>query len=46
MRKRKEIEADGSRRDILAVEVLLDIRDLLVKKSKKPKPKSPKKKDN
>lgn len=32
MRKRQEIEADGSRKDILALEVLLDIRELLKKK--------------
>ena len=32
MRKRKEVEADGSRKDILALEVLLDIRELLKKK--------------
>jgi len=34
MRSRKEIEADGSRKDILALEVLLDIRELL--RNKKP----------
>ena len=32
MRKRKEIEKDGTRKDILALEVLLDIRSLLAKK--------------
>lgn len=32
MRKRREIEADGSRKDILALEVLLDIREILRKK--------------
>ena len=37
MRTRKEIEADGSRKDILALEVLLDIRDLLKKKQEKRK---------
>lgn len=35
MRKRSEIEKDGTRKDILTLEVLLDIRDLLV--PKKPK---------
>lgn len=39
MRPRKEIELDGTRKDVLALEVLLDIRELLkkdkVKKSKK-----------
>lgn len=34
MRKRKEITGDGSRPEILALEVLLDIRELLVKASK------------
>ena len=29
MRNRKEIEADGTRKDILCLEVLLDIRQLL-----------------
>jgi hypothetical protein len=29
MRKRQEIEQDGSRADILSLEVLLDIRDFL-----------------
>ena len=39
MRSRKEIEADGTRKDILTLEVLLDIRALLEKltKSKKEK---------
>ena len=37
MRTRKEIEKDGTRPDIKAVEVLLDIRDLLVKGLKKKK---------
>jgi len=32
MRKRKEIEEDGTRKDILTLEVLLDIRELLGKK--------------
>lgn len=31
MRKRELIEKDGTRKDILALEVLLDIRDLLIK---------------
>lgn len=36
MRTRKEIELDGTRKDILALEVLLDIRELLSKdKTKK-----------
>ncbi len=30
MRSRKEIEVDGTRKDILTLEVLLDIRDLLL----------------
>ena len=34
MRGRKEIEADGARKDILALEVLLDIRELLKKEQK------------
>ena len=34
MRSRKEIEADGTRKDILTLEVLLDIRDLLQKQKK------------
>ena len=38
MRKRKEIEVDGSRKDILALEVLLDIRELLKKKKPVEKP--------
>ena len=29
MRNRKEIEADGTRKDMLSLEVLLDIRQLL-----------------
>lgn len=33
MRSRSDIEKDGTRKDILTLEVLLDIRDLL----KKPK---------
>ena len=37
MRSRKEIELDGVRKDILSLEVLLDIRDLLVKTQKKSK---------
>lgn len=35
MRKRKEIEKDGSKLEILTLEVLLDIRDILVKATKK-----------
>ena len=35
MRTRKTIESDGTRKDILALEVLLDIRDLLAKKEVK-----------
>ncbi len=30
MRSRKEIESDGKRVDVLSLEVLLDIRDLIV----------------
>ena len=37
MRKRKEIEKDGLRKDILTLEVLLDIRDLLTPKTGRPK---------
>lgn len=37
MRKRKEIEKDGTRVDILFLEVLLDLRDLMVKQEKKKK---------
>ena len=39
MRKRTLIEADGSRKEDLIIEVLLDIRDLLVKATKKKKTK-------
>jgi len=39
MRKRSEIEKDGTRVDILTLEVLLDIRDLLEKACKKPRKK-------
>ena len=35
VRTRKQIELDGSRKDMLILEVLLDIRGLLVKASKK-----------
>jgi len=35
MRNRKEIEADGTRKDILQLEVLLDIREILGKQIKK-----------
>ena len=38
MRSRKVIESDGTRTDILALEVLLDMRDLMVKTTKR-KPK-------
>jgi hypothetical protein len=34
MRKRKEIENSGTKVDILILEVLLDIRDLLIKQNK------------
>ena len=37
MRKRKEIEKDGTRKDILSLEVLLDIRDIIIKQIKKKK---------
>ena len=37
MRKRKEILQDGTRKDILSLEVLLDIRDLIIKQIKKKK---------
>lgn len=36
MRKREIIEADGTRNDILVLEVLLDIREMLAKPQKKP----------
>jgi len=35
MRKRKEIEKDGTKKDTLILEVLLDIRELLVKERKR-----------
>ena len=35
MRKREQIETDGTRIDLLQLEVLLDIRDLLIKQIKK-----------
>ena len=35
MRNRKEIEADSTRTDILTLEVLLDIREILIKATKK-----------
>ena len=38
MRKRDVIEADGKRKEDLTIEVLLDIRDLLIKE-KAPKQK-------
>ncbi len=34
MRKREDIERDGTRKDMLTLEVLLDIRDLLMKQEK------------
>ena len=37
MRKRKDIEKDGKRKEDLIVEVLLDIRDILIKATKKKK---------
>ena len=37
MRKRKEILQDGTRKDILSLEVLLDIRDIIIKQIKKKK---------
>ena len=39
MRSRKDIEVDGTRKDILMEEILLDIRDLLRKNKKKYTPK-------
>ena len=35
MRKRKDIEKDGTKKDDLILEVLLDIRDMLKKKKSK-----------
>lgn len=35
MRTRKKIQADGTRKEDLIIEVLLDIRDILVKATKK-----------
>ena len=37
MRTRKQIELDGARKDILTLEILLDIRELLIKATKKKK---------
>jgi len=37
MRSRKEIELDGARKDILTLEVMLDIREVLKPKKKTPK---------
>ena len=37
MRKREVIEKDGTRNDMLVLEVLLDIRELLKKQTKKTK---------
>ena len=39
MRSKSEIEQDGTRKDILQLEVLLDIRELLKKAAKRPKKK-------
>ena len=39
MRSKSEIEKDGTRKDILQLEVLLDIRELLKKANKRPKKK-------
>ena len=45
MRKRELIEADGTRKDILTLEVLLDLRDLLAKQGKRGKVKQKKRED-
>ena len=37
MRKRKEIQEDGRLKNDLIIEVLLDIRDILIKATKKKK---------
>jgi len=37
MRKRKDIETDGKRKEDLIIEVLLDVRDILVKATKRKK---------
>lgn len=37
MRSKSDIEKDGMRKDILQLEVLLDIRELLKKQAKKAK---------
>ncbi len=37
MRSKSEIKTDGARKDILVLEVLLDIRELLAKANKKKK---------
>lgn len=37
MRSKSEIEQDGTRKDILQLEVLLDIRELLKKATKRKK---------
>ncbi len=37
MRKRGEIQVDGTRKEDLVIECLLDIRDLLAKMTKKEK---------
>lgn len=42
MRKRKEVESSGLRTDILILEVLLDIRDMIIKQVKPPKKKTKK----
>ncbi len=37
LRERVEIEQDGKKRDLLVLEILLDIREILVKQNKKPR---------
>jgi len=37
VRKRKDIETDATRKEDLIIEVLLDIRDILIKATKKKK---------
>jgi hypothetical protein len=37
MRKREEIENDGLKTDLIIKELLLDIRELLAKKTRKPR---------
>ena len=43
MRTRKEIEQDGARKDMLSLEVLLDIRQILMQSKKEVKRGRPKK---